>query len=103
MYRPDTQKTQQPFINNSTAQYKHQLCYRICKWQQNESKHFHFYQHEMLKHIINKQVSAVADEPDRQAASRQTCCKQRWTQSVINLQLNYIDNACDGQRFQVIC
>jgi len=35
-----------------------------------------------------KQVSAVADEPARRAASRQTCCKQRWTFSVINLRPN---------------
>jgi len=26
-----------------------------------------------------KQVSAVTDELARHAASRQTCCKQRWT------------------------
>jgi len=38
---------------------------------------------------IKKQASAVADEPLRCAASRQTCCKQRWTLSVINLQPNY--------------
>jgi len=29
-----------------------------------------------------KRVTAVADEPARRAASRQTCCKQRWTLSV---------------------
>jgi len=34
------------------------------------------------------QVSAVADEPARRAASRQTCCKQRWPISVINLRPN---------------
>jgi len=27
----------------------------------------------------SKQVSAVADEPVWRTASRQTCCKQRWT------------------------
>jgi len=35
-----------------------------------------------------KQVSAFADEPARRPASRQTCCKQRWTLSVINLRPN---------------
>ena len=35
-----------------------------------------------------EQVSAVTDEPARRAASRQTCCKQRWTMTVINLRLN---------------
>jgi len=34
------------------------------------------------------QISAVADEPARRAASRQTCCKQRWTLSMINLRPN---------------
>jgi len=34
------------------------------------------------------QVSAVAGEPARRAASQQTCCKQRWTLSVINLREN---------------
>jgi len=29
--------------------------------------------------VYNKYVSAVADEPTRCAASRQGCCKQRWT------------------------
>jgi len=33
-----------------------------------------------------KQGSAVADEPNWRAASRQTCCKRRWTLSVINMQ-----------------
>jgi len=46
-----------------------------------------------------KQVSAVADEPPRRAASQQTCCKQRWTLSVINLPPN---NACDHRRLRVI-
>jgi len=32
-----------------------------------------------------QQVSAVADEPARHAASRETCCKHRWTLSVMNL------------------
>jgi len=36
-----------------------------------------------------EQVSAVADELPRRAASRQTCCKQRWTLSVINLWQNF--------------
>jgi len=35
--------------------------------------------------LCSKQVSAVADEHARRAAPRQTCCKQRWTLSVINL------------------
>jgi len=39
-----------------------------------------------------KQVLAVAGEParraPRRAASRQTCCEQRWTLSVINLRPN---------------
>jgi len=30
---------------------------------------------------------AVADEPERRAASRQTCCKQRWMLSMINVRL----------------
>ena len=34
------------------------------------------------------QVSAIADEPARRAASRQTCYKQRWMLDVINLQPN---------------
>jgi len=34
--------------------------------------------------ITNKQVSAVADN----AASRKTCCKQRWMLDMINLQRN---------------
>jgi len=34
---------------------------------------------------VMKQVSAADDEP---AQSQQTCCKQRWTFSVINLRLN---------------
>ena len=33
-------------------------------------------------------VSAVVDEPARCATSRQTCCEQRWTLSVINLLQN---------------
>jgi len=32
----------------------------------------------------------------------ETCCKQRWTLSVINLQLNQVDSTCDGRRFRVI-
>ena len=50
--------------------------------------------------LIYDQVSSVADEPARRAASRQTCCKQRWTLSVINLRPNQVDNVCDGQRFR---
>jgi len=30
---------------------------------------------------VKLQVPAVADEPTRRAASRQTCCKQKWTLS----------------------
>jgi len=48
------------------------------------------------------QVSAVADKPVRCTASGQMCCKQRWMLSVINLQQNWVDNACDGRRFRVI-
>ena len=33
-----------------------------------------------------EQVSAVTDKSTRRTASRQTCCKQRWMLSVINLQ-----------------
>jgi len=36
--------------------------------------------------------------PDEPA---QTCCKQRWTLSVINVRPNSADNACDGRRFRV--
>jgi len=35
-----------------------------------------------------KQVSAVADEPARRAASRQTYCKQKWMLGVINVRPN---------------
>jgi len=48
-----------------------------------------------------QQVS-VADEPARRAISRKTCCKQRWTLSVINLRPSEVDNACDGRRFRLI-
>jgi len=50
----------------------------------------------------SEQVSAVADEPARRAASRQTCCKQKWTLTVINLGSTQVDNVCDGRRFRVI-
>jgi len=33
--------------------------------------------------MLAKQVSAVAEDPIRRAASRQICCKQRWMRSVI--------------------
>ena len=36
----------------------------------------------------NTGLSAVPNEPARRAASRQTCCKQRWTLSVINWRPN---------------
>jgi len=52
--------------------------------------------------LCSKQVSAVADEHARRAASRQTCCKQRWTLSVINLRPNSVDNAYDDRRFRVM-
>ena len=39
---------------------------------------------KMLKQL--KHVSPVADELVWCAASQQTCCKQRWTHSLINLQ-----------------
>ena len=42
----------------------------------------------MVNDRYPEQVSAVADEPARRAASRQTCCKHRWTLTVINLQPN---------------
>ena len=37
---------------------------------------------------LTQQVSAVSNESARRGASRQTCCKQRWTLSVINLRPN---------------
>jgi len=37
---------------------------------------------------MSQQLSATADEPTRRAASRQTCCKQRWMLRVINLRPN---------------
>jgi len=57
-----------------------------------------------VKRIIysnNIQISAIADKTAR-AALPQTCCKQRWMFSVINLQPNYVDNGCDSRRFQVM-
>jgi len=52
--------------------------------------------------VIWWHISTVADddEPARRAVSRQTCCKQRWTLSVINLRP--VDNDCDGRRFRII-
>jgi len=41
-----------------------------------------------LQYSWYTQVSAVADEPERCAASWQTCCKQRWTLRMINLRPN---------------
>jgi len=35
--------------------------------------------------MYDNKGSAVADKPARRDASRRTCCKQRWTLSVINL------------------
>ena len=52
--------------------------------------------------IRQRKVSSIADERARRAASRQTCCKQRWTFSVINLQPNCAGNTCNGRRFRVI-
>ena len=49
----------------------------------------------------NIQISVIADKTAR-AALPQTCCKQRWMFSVINLQPNYVDNGCDSRRFQVM-
>ena len=40
----------------------------------------------LFRNSGGRQVSAVADEPVQRAASWQTCCKQRWTLMVINLQ-----------------
>jgi len=37
---------------------------------------------------LPQQVSAVTDKPAWHAASRQTCCKQRWMLPEINLQPN---------------
>jgi len=40
-------------------------------------------------HVLNlEQVLTVADETTRRAASRQTCCKQRWMLSMISLRPN---------------
>ena len=52
--------------------------------------------------IVFQQVSAVTDEPVQRAASRQTCCKQRWTISAINVRPDEVDNVCDGRPFRVI-
>jgi len=49
--------------------------------------------------FLSRQVSAVADEPTRRAVSRHTCCKQRWTLSVINLQPNSVDNVQSINQF----
>ena len=39
----------------------------------------------------------------QRAASRQMCCKQRWTLSVTNfLRPNEVNNTCDGRHFRVI-
>ena len=38
--------------------------------------------HKYPVSCLYKQVSAVADEPARHAASRQKCCEQRWMLSV---------------------
>ena len=51
---------------------------------------------------FKNKVQLSADELAQPAASRQTCCKQRRTFSVINLQPNEVDNACEGRRFRVI-
>jgi len=42
---------------------------------------------ETSRPMTNK-ISAVADESVRRAASRQMCCKQRWTLRVINFRPN---------------
>jgi len=62
----------------------------------------HFGQRSECHTTDREQVSAVADEPARHAASRQTCCKQRWTLSVINLQPNLVDSVCDGRCFWIV-
>ena len=61
--------TVSPTNNESSLMYNREI-----KWQ--------------FKYNGNVQASAVADEPARRAASRQTCCKQRWTHRVINLRQN---------------
>ena len=58
--------------------------------------------HKIVNLKKYKQVPAVADEPAQRAASQPTCCKQRWTLSVINLRLNFADSSCDSRRFQVM-
>jgi len=40
---------------------------------------------DTLHGTVTEQVSTVADIPARHAASRQTCCKQRWALRMINL------------------
>jgi len=35
-----------------------------------------------------RNLTSIADEPARFTASRQTCCKQRWTLSVLNVRPN---------------
>ena len=44
---------------------------------------------QMPHQFQSKQILAVADESARHAVSRQTCCKQRWTLSVMNLLPKY--------------
>jgi len=59
------------------------ICYWIelllCLWT---------HKHELAASQEIWQASAVADEPTRRAASRQTCCKLKWMLSVVNLRPN---------------
>jgi len=41
--------------------------------------------------LLYRQVSAVADGPERRAAARASCCAQRWTLSVINYQWSSVE------------
>jgi len=61
------------------------FCLRVeCWWQSlNRSSRVAVSAHAHWKY--GQRVSAVADEPARRAASRTSCCQQKWTVSVINL------------------
>ena len=84
------------FVKNFTSHFYHDSCgfmlqVESCTWKR-----------LFCQSYITAIVSAVVDEPVRRAGSRQTCCKQRWTLSVIKLRPNSVDNACDGRRFRAI-
>jgi len=61
-----------------------------------------FGEFELFPIVIKEQVSAIVDEPARRAASRQTCCKQRWTLSGINFRPNYCWQRLRRSTFRVI-